>query len=105
LALSRARNRDDMEEETDDDEIGDYFSITPMSSASALFSTQSFPFLALFVSILCIFAQIVVWKVFDLDNQLLVLSLTVTICSTVGLVASAVLFEYQRKKYNNFMTV
>jgi hypothetical protein len=105
LALSRARNRDDMEEETDDDEIGDYFSITPMSSASGLFSTQSFPFLALFVSILCIFAQIVVWKVFDLDNQLLVLSLTVTICSTVGLVSSAVLFEYQRKKYNNFMTV
>jgi hypothetical protein len=106
LALSRARNREDEDEETEnDDEIGDFFSISPFSFSSSLFTTQSLPVLALFVSILSIFAQVVIWKVFDLDTQLLVLSLTVTVCSTIGTVASAVLFEYQRKKYNNFITV
>ena len=103
LALSRPPSDSDNEEDGDDD-IHDVFSLL-RTERHGRKRIRTLPFVALIVTIFFIFGQVVVWRVMDIDSQFLVFSVTITICSALGVFSSICLHKYQQIKYNNFSTV
>ena len=104
LALTRSRTDSDIDEEEGEDDIGDVLSLfTTGRDGRRKIRTPAV--IAFVVTLLFIFGQVVVWRVMNIDSQFLVFSLTVTICSSVGVLSSLALYYYQRKKYQTFITV
>ena len=102
-ALSIPRTRSESEDESEDD-VSDLITVRSLVGPNPF---RDFPLLVvLFLTVVfTMFAQIVVWRVYGIDTQFLVLSLTVSFCVMSGIIASLVLYRYQENKYNNFFTV
>jgi hypothetical protein len=103
LALSRPPSDSDNEEDGEDD-IHDVFSLlrTERDGRKRL---RTLPFVAIISTVFFIFGQVVVWRVMDIDSQFLVFSVTMTVCSALGVFSSICLHRYQQIKYNNLSTV